>query len=135
MATTQAHEFDAEDWAMFRSIGRRIDRGQFEAFQRQGEQCGWCRHPIRIRGSVIDHAGESPRLAFSTAGLPDGVTLKGCGSRRETRCPACATIYRGDARHLVRAGLMGGKGIPESVVEHPVIFLTLDCSELRCGAR
>src|ERR1700677_3341172 len=119
MATTQEHEFDAEDWAMICSIGRRIDRGQFEAFQSQGEQCGWCRHPIRIRGSVIDHAGESPRLAFSTVGLPDGVTLKGCGSRRETRCPACATTYRGDARHLVRAGLMGGKGIPESVVEHP----------------
>lgn len=125
MATTQAHGFDAEDWAMFRAIGRRIDRKQFEAFQRQGEQCGWCRHPIRIRGSVIDHVGDSSRLAFSTAGLPDGVTLKGCGSRRETRCPACATVYRGDARHLVRAGLVGGKGIPESVVGRPAIFLTL----------
>ena len=125
MAATGAHEFGAEDWEMFRSIGRRIDRQQFEAFQAQGEQCGWCRHPIRIRGTVIDHASDSPRLTFWTAALPDGVTLKGCGSRRETHCPACAALYRGDARHLVRAGLVGGKGIPESVVEHPVIFLTL----------
>ena len=65
MAATGAHEFGAEDWGeMFRSIGRRIDRQQFEAFQAQGEQCGWCRHPIRIRGTVIDHAGDSPRLTF-----------------------------------------------------------------------
>ena len=107
------------------SIGRRIDHQQFEAFQAQGEQCGWCRHPIRIRGSVINRAGRSSRLTFSTAELPDGVILKGCGSRRETRCPACAAVYRGDARQLVRAGLLGGKGVPESVAERPAIFLTL----------
>ena len=41
MAATGSHEFGAEDWEMFRSIGRRIDRQQFEAFQAQGEQCGW----------------------------------------------------------------------------------------------
>ena len=40
MAATQVFELGAEDWTMFRSIGRRIDREQFEAFQQQGEQCG-----------------------------------------------------------------------------------------------
>ena len=91
---------------MIRAIGRRINLEQFETFQQQGEQCGWCRHPIRIRGIVFDRNAESVRPAFSTALLPDGVTLKGCGSRRETRCPACAAVYRADARHLVRAGLV-----------------------------
>ena len=75
---------------MFRSVARRIDREQFDAFQDQGEGCGWCRHPIRIRGTVIVDDGVARRLTFSTATLPDGVTLKACGSRRETRCPACA---------------------------------------------
>jgi hypothetical protein len=125
MASTGAHDISAEDWQMIRSIGRRISLEQFEAFQEQGQQCGWCRHPIRIRGTVVDHSGDTPLLRFSTASLPDGVTLKGCGSTRETCCPACAAVYRADARHLVRAGLVGGKGVPESIIEHPVVFLTL----------
>ncbi len=43
----------------------------------------------------------------------------------ELRCPSCATLYRGDARHLVRAGLEGGKGVDESVANHPAVFMTL----------
>ena len=57
--------------------------------------------------------------------FPDNVVLKACGSRSELRCPSCATLYRGDARHLVRAGLEGGKGMDESVAEHPAVFMTL----------
>ena len=48
-----------------------------------------------------------------------------CGNRRETVCPACSALYKGDARQLVRAGLTGGKGIPESVAAHPCVFATL----------
>ena len=48
-----------------------------------------------------------------------------CGNRRETACPACSALYKGDARQLVRAGLTGGKGIPESVSAHPCVFATL----------
>jgi hypothetical protein len=62
---------------------------------------------------------------FSTGQLPDGVVLKACGSRRETRCPSCAAVYRADARHLVRAGLIGGKGVPEEVMHRPAVLLTL----------
>lgn len=125
MAIGSGDDISAEDWEMIRSIGRRIKLKQFDAFQEQGEQCGWCRHPIRIRGTITDYAGDAPRLTFSTAVKPDGVVLKGCGTRRETLCPSCAAVYRADARHLVRAGLIGGKGVPESIVEHPAVFLTL----------
>ena len=48
-----------------------------------------------------------------------------CGNRRETRCPACSAVYKRDARQLVRAGLTGGKGVPESVAAHPCVFATL----------
>ena len=50
---------------------------------------------------------------------------KPCGTRRESVCPACAEVYRWDAYHLIAAGLRGGKGVPDSVCQHPATFLTL----------
>lgn len=40
-------------------------------------------------------------------------------------CPSCAEVYRWDAYQLIRAGLAGGKGVPESVAVHPALFVTL----------
>ena len=51
--------------------------------------------------------------------------MTACGNRRETVCPACSQVYKRDARQLVRAGLTGGKGIPETVAAHPCVFATL----------
>ena len=34
-------------------------------------------------------------------------------------------VYKRDARQLVRAGLAGGKGIPETITAHPCVFATL----------
>jgi hypothetical protein len=55
---------------------------------------------------------------------PDGVLLKACGTRRESRCPSCAATYRADAYQLLAAGLKGGKGVPDTVSEHPRLFVT-----------
>ncbi len=38
--------------------------------------------------------------------------------------PSCSAEYKGDAWHLILCGLAGGKGIPESVVDHPCTFAT-----------
>ena len=108
-----------------RAVGRRLRANQFDDFTAQGIGCGWCRHPIRLRGAVISRRGDEGVRVFTTGPLPDGVFLKACGTRRETRCPACAAVYRGDARHLVRAGLIGGKGMDASVSERPAVLLTL----------
>ena len=51
--------------------------------------------------------------------------LTACGNRRDTVCPACSAVYKRDARQLVRAGLSGGKGIPETIADHPCVFATL----------
>ncbi len=48
-----------------------------------------------------------------------------CKTRRASRCPACAETYRADTYQLVRAGLVGGKGVPSSVSMHPAAFVTL----------
>ena len=54
-----------------------------------------------------------------------GTAATACGNRREAVCPACSAVYKRDARQLVRAGLAGGKGIPETITAHPCVFATL----------
>jgi hypothetical protein len=115
---------DAADHAMLEALARHGRRHQIDDFLAQGTSCGWCRHPIRLRGYAVSSAGDR-RSVFSSAALPDGVVLKACGARSSVRCPACATVYRGDARHLIQAGLQGGKGVPDAVAERPAVFLTL----------
>ena len=61
---------------------------------------------------------------FASEGEPDGVLLTPCGNRRAHVCGACSEVYRGDAWQLVVSGLRGGKGVPESVAEHPLVFAT-----------
>ena len=114
------------DGVLAKVIARVSDPAAFASLQRQGEQCGWCSHPIRLIGnsvSVDTSTGEILR-SYSTNDEPDGVLMKACGTRRATRCPSCASLYASDARMLVRSGLSGGKGVPKSVLQHPMVFAT-----------
>jgi hypothetical protein len=89
-------------------------------------QAGYCHHPIRLAGRV-EHADRTTgeiRTAYDSEREPDGVLLKACGTRRESRCPSCAATYRADAYQLLAAGLKGGKGVPETVAGHPRLFVT-----------
>jgi hypothetical protein len=98
----------------------------YEAFEAQVVGARFCRRPVRLKGAVAQqHSDGTRQLLFGSAGLPDGVLLKACGTRRQTLCPACASIYRGDAFALVAAGLRGGKGVPDRVSRHPAVLLTL----------
>jgi len=105
----------------------RINRpGGLDAFTTQVRAVRACRRPVRLSGRVIGITdGGRPDVRFDTRHLPDGVLLKACGSRRETVCPPCASLYRGDAFALVAAGLRGGKDVPESIGDHPAVLLTL----------
>ncbi|MGH2942834.1 MAG: replication initiator, partial [Solirubrobacteraceae bacterium] len=69
------------------------------------------------------HGGR--RQVWSTDSEPDELLRKACGNRREAICGPCAERYRGDAWQLIAAGLRGGKGVPETVTAHPVVFATL----------
>jgi hypothetical protein len=92
----------------------------------QAERTGLCRHPVRLKGRIdaIDLATGELRPVYDTATEPGGALLTACGNRRETVCPPCSGVYKRDARQLVRAGLTGGKGIPETVAAHPCVFAT-----------
>ena len=86
-----------------------------------------CTRPIRLRGRIkhIDPGTGEFLRTVTTDTMPDQVMYKPCGNRRATTCPGCAETYRRDAYHLIRAGLIGGKGITPAVATHPAIFLTL----------
>lgn len=56
---------------------------------------------------------------------PTGSLLTTCGNRRASRCPACSRLYAADTYHLIRAGLSGGKTVPDTVRTHPRVFATL----------
>jgi hypothetical protein len=89
-------------------------------------QAGYCHHPIRLAGRVehADRITGEVRTVYDSDREPDGVLLKACGTRRESRCPSCAATYRADAYQLLAAGLKGGKGVPETVAQHPRLFVT-----------
>jgi hypothetical protein len=109
-------------------LGEVVDRAG-HGYQRWAElvaQAGYCHHPIRLAGRV-EHADRQTgevRQVYDSEGEPDGVLLKACGTRRESRCPSCAATYRADAYQLLAAGLKGGKGVPDSISEHPRLFVT-----------
>ena len=85
-----------------------------------------CSRPVRLTGKVsyADRLTGEVNGTICTGDLPDQVIYKPCGNRRATTCPGCAEVYRRDAFHLIRAGLAGGKGIPETVSGHPLVFAT-----------
>jgi hypothetical protein len=90
------------------------------------DQLTTCSHPIRLRGRIdaVDLATGELAPVYDSAAEPGGVLHTACGNRREAVCPACSAIYKRDARQLVRSGLAGGKGIPETIAAHPCVFAT-----------
>jgi hypothetical protein len=101
--------------------------GELTGEIRQAERTGLCTRPVRLKGRIdaIDLATGELRPMYDTGTEPDGVLHVACGNRRESVCPPCSQVYKRDARQLVRAGLTGGKGIPETIAAHPCVFATL----------
>ncbi len=85
-----------------------------------------CAHPVRLRGTVqtVDARSGEVLRSIDTDTLPDGMIYKACGNRRSAACPSCAETYRRDAYHVIRSGLVGGKGVSAHVASHPAVFAT-----------
>jgi hypothetical protein len=92
----------------------------FRDWRTKVQATGGCAKPIRLAGSwaVQDATG-------TRHGETEGSIFTACGNRRASVCPACAARYAADTFHLVRSGLTGGKGVPESVAGHVRVFATL----------
>ena len=106
------------------SASRRRD---MELTERQIRGVGACERPIWLRGKSLTVALASGAVVgeFSSEGTPFGAVPVRCMNRRASRCGPCSKLYRGDAYHLARAGMAGGKGIPDAVSANPQVFVTL----------
>ena len=102
-------------------------RPDFHRWEAQLAATGHCARPVRLQGRIdaIDKATGQARPIYDTDTEPGAVLRIPCGNRREHACPACSHVYKNDARQIIRSGLTGGKGIPESVATHPCVFATL----------
>jgi hypothetical protein len=100
------------------------DYGRWAA---QIRRTGGCAQPVHLRGKVEyrDPLNGTLLHRYTTTNEPGGVLRLACKTRRASRCPSCAETYRADTYQLIRAGLVGGKGVPAEVAEHPAVFLTL----------
>jgi hypothetical protein len=113
-----------------RTIGaellERASRDDYHQWLSVALAAGGCVRPIRLRGTVrdIDTTSGEVLRDLDTEGLPDRAIYVPCGDRRASVCPPCAETYRADTYQLIRAGLAGGKGMPESVAFHPCVFAT-----------
>ncbi|MGH8902398.1 MAG: replication initiator [Egibacteraceae bacterium] len=100
-----------------------LERGdEAQAIQDQARAVGGCEHPIRLHGQVdtVDRVTGELEPHWSTDTLPDGVVHTRCNGRA-SRCEPCSRLYQQDAWQLVVAGLAGGKGVPDSVHESPML--------------
>jgi hypothetical protein len=80
------------------------------------QQAGGCSHPIRLRGEFMNVA---------TGEVNERPLLVACKDRRALLCPSCSYLYKADAWIVVSTGLIGGKGVPASISDHPRLFFTL----------
>jgi hypothetical protein len=110
---------------LLRGLAERAARPDFPRLEAQLRSSGYCARPVRLRGHIETCDGHGHRRVWTTDTEPDGVLRKACGNRREAVCPPCSERYRQDAYHLIAAGLRGGKGVPDTVAEHPAVFVTL----------
>jgi hypothetical protein len=113
-------------WAARQVVERLNDAQTGSRYERWVERARGCEQPIRLVGASREADRETGELVreFTTHAEPDGLLLKPCGNRRAQVCGPCSEVYRGDAWQLVTAGLRGGKGVPETVAAHPMVFAT-----------
>ncbi|MFF7650429.1 replication initiator [Streptomyces sp. NPDC007983] len=99
----------------------------FDRIHDQINRIRGCTRPVQLVGSTEtrDAATDTVLRSYSTADEPTGRLLTACGNRRSSRCPSCSRLYAADTYHLIRAGLSGGKNVPDTVRTHPRLFVTL----------
>lgn len=82
---------------------------------------GGCADPIHLWGHSRSIHLETGEVLNER---PPGRLLVACGNRRATRCPSCSETYRADTYQLIKAGLVGGKSVPDSVGTRARLFVT-----------
>ncbi|MCX5420771.1 plasmid replication initiator protein [Streptomyces sp. NBC_00114] len=110
-----------------RDLIRLLNDPLFSRWKEQIESIGGCANPIYLSGSTVTRDALTGEVisSYSTDGEPGERLAVRCRNRRASACEPCSRLHAGDTFQLVRAGLSGGKGVPESVKDHPRLFVTL----------
>ena len=105
----------------------RLRSADLDEWASTAARVGFCSSPVRLvgRSVTVDRTTGEVLRQYASADEPSGVTFVRCGNRRADRCPSCSRLYAADTFHLIRAGVAGGKGVPESVADNPLVFATL----------
>ena len=117
-----------ESWASAGDLLDLATRDDFHRWEHQLAATGNCANPIRLHGRIdaIDRATGEPATIYDTATEPGGVLLDRLRQPPRARLPGLLRqVYKNDARQIIRSGLTGGKGIPDTVAAHPCVFATL----------
>jgi hypothetical protein len=106
-------------------LSRLLD-GSFSAWAETAASVGNCVNPIRLVGSseTVDTRTGEVVGGFCSGDAPLGVLYVPCGNRRANVCPPCSRTYARDTFELLRAGVSGGKTIPTTVADNPLLFVT-----------
>lgn len=120
-------DLDLSSAAVARQIAKRMLSPDFDDWSEAVSRVGFCLHPIHLVGSstTVDTATGEVLSVYASDHEPMGTTLTRCGNRRASVCPSCSRVYAADMFHLIRAGVSGGKGVPERVSENPLVFATV----------
>jgi hypothetical protein len=102
-----------------RDLVRIANNPDFPARLAQIDRLAGCTRPIRL------HSRTPPASGAPRPGPADNRLLIACGNRRASCCPSCSAVYAADTYQLIRAGLSGGKTVPDTVAAHPRVFATL----------
>ncbi len=115
------------DEEFFRTQAMFMRHPDFRAWYERLVAIGGCENPVYLTGRTVvrDRVTGEVLREFSSEGQPFNRFMVPCGNRRASRCAWCSWWYQGDTFHLVLAGLVGGKGVSETVRQHPRVFLTL----------
>ena len=110
-----------------RGLATRVADRSWNAFSDALTSARFCTHPVRLRGRVheINSTTGEARLVFDSTDSPLGQVFKPCGNRREHVCPSCSRLYARDTFEVIRTGVQGGKQVPDTVADNPLLFVTL----------
>lgn len=110
-----------------RDLIRLVNDPLFARWQEQIKAIGGCANPIYLSGSTVTRHAVTGEVisSYSTDEEPGERLAVRCRNRRASVCEPCAFLHAGDTFQLVRAGLTGGKGVPDAVRARPRLFVTL----------
>lgn len=115
----------AKEWVDFSAWWERITAPDYREWEEGVRRIGGCAHPIHLTGTVRLVNTTTGEIVYELANGGRTSLMIPCGNRRREWCAPCSRVYQWDTWHLVKAGLVGGKGVPESVAERPRAFVTL----------